>query len=608
MNAEDRPDPVDLSAELSAYLDGELSPADAARVERALENDPALRAELERLEEISATLRGLPTLSAPSSVMEGIRRETAPRPSSFANFGSWAALFLVAALGMIAWGSGAFGPSSEVDQLAREDSVAAPAPRTFEKSTGTLEESTLEKSTDKLGKSKQEPAGGLGVAESESALSENIAIARNARAVGEESALGDSDEVIGGKFEQKKDEVRDRDDRVATGRAPRPNVDAVRGAPAPTPPTAPAEGERLRAMRLTEEDGLVDAFDTETFGTWGELGATEDPSPGVQVRYRWSLSEQEDAPSAETRQAREETAPSGVEGETAEGADLETPRGQYGQPEVQDSIDSLEWTEAADLTLRVPVPSGAEARPDPNLPVVLAGAIIGRPVAAPTPPARLPGEERENDPPTENPENEFIGLFVPPRDAGLLTLEIEVPEDRLLETMLALRSWHRGLVDSAEDSDGAGDDEGAPNRTTDYDRAGEKGAASDPADGVVDGGVDGMVNRLGEPSDLVSAQDGTLVGFAYEAPSARLGLLLEGLGATARAASPVDTAIEPAPDAVSRQREQALKKSTPPATAASMEDARAPERPLRIRIVLEPAALPPETTPPSGVPAAEDGR
>ena len=88
-------------ADLSAYLDGELSPEESLRVEEAIARDPAFAAEWDALRETSQSLRSLPTLRAPQSILAGVRSELeaeriAARPTLFSSFGSWAALFLLA--------------------------------------------------------------------------------------------------------------------------------------------------------------------------------------------------------------------------------------------------------------------------------------------------------------------------------------------------------------------------------------------------------------------------------------------------------------------------------------------------------------------------------
>lgn len=111
----DRPDARDWREELlealSARLDGEASPAEAARLDAEIARDPELRAESERLAALSAALRDLPPLSAPESVLAGVRSAIAAEAvsgraalrRSASRSGAWAALFLVAALGLVWW-------------------------------------------------------------------------------------------------------------------------------------------------------------------------------------------------------------------------------------------------------------------------------------------------------------------------------------------------------------------------------------------------------------------------------------------------------------------------------------------------------------------------
>ena len=55
-----------IREQLSAYLDGELSDDDAGRVERAVEADKELAAELDGLRALRKLLRSLPIQRAPS--------------------------------------------------------------------------------------------------------------------------------------------------------------------------------------------------------------------------------------------------------------------------------------------------------------------------------------------------------------------------------------------------------------------------------------------------------------------------------------------------------------------------------------------------------------
>lgn len=69
--------PEALDAELSAYLDGELSPAEAADIERRLRASPEARARLEALRSVAEQLRGLPRHAAPPGVAEAVREAVA---------------------------------------------------------------------------------------------------------------------------------------------------------------------------------------------------------------------------------------------------------------------------------------------------------------------------------------------------------------------------------------------------------------------------------------------------------------------------------------------------------------------------------------------------
>ena len=57
---------------LSAYLDGELSAAEAARVEKQLAERPALAATFSQLQRIRALLEGLPRAQAPDTLVDGV--------------------------------------------------------------------------------------------------------------------------------------------------------------------------------------------------------------------------------------------------------------------------------------------------------------------------------------------------------------------------------------------------------------------------------------------------------------------------------------------------------------------------------------------------------
>lgn len=63
---------ADHRSQLSAYLDGELTPEERAEIERALSSDPALRRELEELRALAADLARLPTPRPPPSLLAGV--------------------------------------------------------------------------------------------------------------------------------------------------------------------------------------------------------------------------------------------------------------------------------------------------------------------------------------------------------------------------------------------------------------------------------------------------------------------------------------------------------------------------------------------------------
>ena len=64
-----------IREQLSAYLDGELSPAEAQKVEQAIEADPALGEELAELRRLRDLLGQLPTVHAPAELAETILQQ-----------------------------------------------------------------------------------------------------------------------------------------------------------------------------------------------------------------------------------------------------------------------------------------------------------------------------------------------------------------------------------------------------------------------------------------------------------------------------------------------------------------------------------------------------
>ena len=65
---------------LSPYLEEELGPDERARVEGHLHGCAECRADLELLRTTVGALREMPELPAPAGILQGVRRELAPRP------------------------------------------------------------------------------------------------------------------------------------------------------------------------------------------------------------------------------------------------------------------------------------------------------------------------------------------------------------------------------------------------------------------------------------------------------------------------------------------------------------------------------------------------
>lgn len=79
-----RPDPYD-DDRLSAYLDGELDPAQAAELESRLAQDPALAAALDAVSDLLVALRGLDEVDPPSGYAERLRARLAETRAAPAN-------------------------------------------------------------------------------------------------------------------------------------------------------------------------------------------------------------------------------------------------------------------------------------------------------------------------------------------------------------------------------------------------------------------------------------------------------------------------------------------------------------------------------------------
>ncbi|MGC9454583.1 MAG: anti-sigma factor family protein [Phycisphaerae bacterium] len=118
-----------IREQLSAYLDGELSEADARRVEAALEDDAELRSELAELRRVREMVASLPASQAPAGFVERVmaraernrlmETEEQPRrggPLRWARLLATAAVLLVAAgAGLVLISSLAFTPPAGMD-------------------------------------------------------------------------------------------------------------------------------------------------------------------------------------------------------------------------------------------------------------------------------------------------------------------------------------------------------------------------------------------------------------------------------------------------------------------------------------------------------------
>ncbi len=165
-------------SDLSAYHDGELSAEDSAKVEKALARDPELRATLEQYAEISQTMGNLPPLQAPPEIVGSLRtriredRRTVEtprierRPTQLVQMGSWAALFLVAAIGFFL--SKSSEPESE-SMLAKSDATIG---------SGSGDEASAGRSPTKLGRSED---GELSLKQPSSSGARNRTLDENAR-------------------------------------------------------------------------------------------------------------------------------------------------------------------------------------------------------------------------------------------------------------------------------------------------------------------------------------------------------------------------------------------------------------------------------------------
>lgn len=139
-------DETDLRQQLSAYMDGELSPDQADRMDQALRDDPALAGELESLRATRRMVRQLPRVSAPPELLAQVlakaerSRLSGPDPDrTRASTGAmpWVRRLASAAVLLIAFGVGGVilvtlwvvsPPAGELPEPALPES-ADPPPR-----------------------------------------------------------------------------------------------------------------------------------------------------------------------------------------------------------------------------------------------------------------------------------------------------------------------------------------------------------------------------------------------------------------------------------------------------------------------------------------------
>lgn len=397
------PDPRDrddLSAELSAWLDGELSPAEASALEEELARDPALRAERDRLAALSSALRDLPTLRAPSSVLARVREEIAPVPGPSSRFASWAALILVALLGFVWWRLEVTRPAVfEGKSLAKEESAGA-----------ALEANAPARA----GADASVPGVDLAPPPSESAVEESNELAAALRRATEESAPAPTDEGAAGA-----------------------GLVAGEGRPVEKPAEKPAEKPLEKtAQRQDQWSGA-------------ERGA--------------GRTEREDAPTLPGAAAKSRGQPPGGAPPPAaaagERAAVAGPAIRF-RSARREALDP--GTPAADLAIRVAVPEGIVPADLDRLAATLAAALAPSPppppaseptgfagggsTAEPVAPTGLAGAAREAAP-------SAIGGAgtLPGEPAELLPADValEIPADRLLGAVGELLDWRRAVVAAA---------------------------------------------------------------------------------------------------------------------------------------------------------------
>lgn len=127
------PSPKDWEA-LSAYLDGQLSPRERARLEARLADDPALRQALAELRALRAALRHLPPPRVPRNF--ALRSEMVAPAPRWAGWWRWATVLTALLLALVVladWGWGrtlkmAAAPPERAPAPQQKAALAAPTP------------------------------------------------------------------------------------------------------------------------------------------------------------------------------------------------------------------------------------------------------------------------------------------------------------------------------------------------------------------------------------------------------------------------------------------------------------------------------------------------
>ncbi len=204
-------EPDKLGPDLSAYLDGQLSPQRAAEIEALLAESPEARQLLEQLRETSQALRGLTRLDAPPELRAHLRAELVGRgavPGGVILERRWPAMLAVAAALLLAVGGwwllqpvhsdrspllaersapepivtgvrSTEQPADRAPRLARRDAPAGPrrgaaeAPAVAAVSPGAVgvEEQDAERGPELAVESRRPVVGGTGIAAASDVLS-----------------------------------------------------------------------------------------------------------------------------------------------------------------------------------------------------------------------------------------------------------------------------------------------------------------------------------------------------------------------------------------------------------------------------------------------------